>query len=392
MKILFIANRAEFGGAPKSMLELIEILMRDYGITIEVVTSSKNAIAKFCEERNIKYYAVGHTSFAVGKGSTPIRRMVKTLLLPYYYIKCWVKNKNAFLSACEQIDFSEIDIIHTNSNRDCLGAMLNKKYHIPHVWHLREFGKEDYNIRYLKFKYIDFMNKNTTSFIAISDAVKRAWCDKGLEESKIVRVYNGIKLPNGNFVKKKNDDETLRFAYLGIVCPSKGQFDAIKALSKVDKNIAQNIRIDFWGDCNALPEYTNKMKHFAKKHGINNYIKFCGFSDNIWEILPNYDAAMVCSRAEAFGRITPEYMSNGLLVIAGNTGANSEIIEDGISGYIYEHSDLQQLADTIEKVYLSSDEDKILISENAKKRAKFFSDKNYAKNIVDFYSNLLSED
>ncbi|MDO4556726.1 MAG: hypothetical protein Q4B70_16555 [Lachnospiraceae bacterium] len=87
MKILFIANRAEFGGAPKCMLELITQLIDKYGVTIEVVTSSEGPIAKWCMEHNIRYYAVGHTSFAVGKGSTVFRRLAKTVLTPYYFLK-----------------------------------------------------------------------------------------------------------------------------------------------------------------------------------------------------------------------------------------------------------------------------------------------------------------
>lgn len=396
MKILFISNKSEFGGAPKCMLELIELLTRFYNIEVEVVTYGDYKISAWCRERNIKYYAVGHVPFAIGKGSTPVRRFGKTILTPMYYAKSYLQNKKAFNKACQMIDFSSIDIIHTNSNRDCLGAMLAQKYNIPHVWHLREFGKEDYDIRYLMSNYIGFMNKTTDYFIAISEAVKKVWIEKGIDKDKIVRIYDGIKMPDREVIekaekhKKENNDQKVKFAYLGIVCPSKGQFDAVKALDYLPKEILKNIQVDFWGDCDCLPEFTQQMKIYAKEHGYPDAISFKGFSNNVWNELPNYDGALVCSRAEAFGRITPEYMSIGLQVIASDTGANPELVEDGVSGYLYNHADLKDLASKILTVYRSSNETKRIISNNAQKRSQMFSDKIHASKISEFYTNIVS--
>ncbi|MDO4556727.1 MAG: glycosyltransferase family 4 protein [Lachnospiraceae bacterium] len=293
------------------------------------------------------------------------------------------------------MDFKDIDIVHTNSNRDCLGAMLAKKYKKPHVWHLREFGREDYDLRYLMPNYIHFMNTTTDYFVAISDAVKRAWVDKGLKEERIYRIYDGITLPQAETIQKadafhnRGNKNTLHIAYLGIVCPSKGQLDATKALSYLDLNIVQNIKLDFWGDYKCLPEFTHAINAFAEKHGYPEAISFKGFTDNIWNELPKYDAAMVCSRSEAFGRITPEYMSLGLQVIASDSGANPELIEDGVSGYIYKQADLKDLAEKIKQVYIQNTTDWKKISNNAKLRVEIFSDTNHAKNMYSFYRRIV---
>lgn len=395
MKILFVANRAEFGGAPKCMMELIDILTVKYGVEVEVLTHGENDITAWCKERNIVSYAVGHVPFAIGKGSTPFRRFAKMLLTPYFFLNSQRKNKKAFERACQMIDFSDVDIIHTNSNRDCIGAMLSEKYKIPHVWHLREFGKEDYDIRYLKWRYISFMNETTTAFIAISDAVKKVWIKKGIPKEKIFRIYDGIHLPAEDIVNKAKEhqeakkDDILTFAYLGMVCPSKGQFEAIKGLAKVDKKIQENIKIDFWGDCNALPEHIAQMTRFAEKEGIGECVNFCGLTNDIWNVLPEYDAAMVCSRSEAFGRITPEYMSLGLQTIVSDTGANPELVEAGVSGYIYEKGNVHALAEKIEKIYHCSKEEKKVIAQQAKDRASMFSDDEHAKRVYAFYNELL---
>ena len=50
------------------------------------------------------------------------------------------------------------------------------------------------------------------------------------------------------------------------------------------------------------------------------------------------------SKNEAFGRVTVEYMLQNLAVIASDAGANSEIIENGVSGLLYRLGDVDDLA------------------------------------------------
>lgn len=397
MKILMIADKSEIGGAPKCMLELMELLREKEDVEFEVATFGDEKIAEWCRQRHIKSYALGHIPFAIGKGSTPFRRVAKTVLTPLYYLKSRSANQKAFRKACEIIDFSDIDIIHTNSNRDCIGAMLSAKYNIPHIWHLREFGREDYDIRYLKSDYINFMNQHTTRFIAISDAVKRVWIEKGIDPKKIIRIYDGIHLPDAAAVnraqenKKNTADRPFRIAYLGIVCPSKGQFDAVRAVTLLDEAIRNNIHIDFWGDCNCLPEFTNRMKNYAVNHGCGDSVSFRGVTDNIWEVLPNYDAALVCSRSEAFGRITPEYMSLGLQVIASDRGANPELVEDNISGYIYRYGEISHLVELIKKAYDNSPQIRREIGIHAQNRAQQFSDRIHAQEVYKLYRDVVKK-
>ena len=52
---------------------------------------------------------------------------------------------------------------------------------------------------------------------------------------------------------------------------------------------------------------------------------------------------------EGFGRVTIEYMMAGLCVIASDTGANSELIEDGKSGLLYQYGNTCFLVNAIRK-------------------------------------------
>ncbi len=66
------------------------------------------------------------------------------------------------------------------------------------------------------------------------------------------------------------------------------------------------------------------------------------------------DCVLVCSKSEAFGRVTIEGMKSGRVVIASNTGAGSELIEDGKNGYLFSPEDAETLAQIVEQIYHSS--------------------------------------
>ena len=56
----------------------------------------------------------------------------------------------------------------------------------------------------------------------------------------------------------------------------------------------------------------------------------------------------MCSRSEAFGRVTVEYLRRGRPVIGTRSGGTPELVEDGVTGFLYEPGDCTALAHRIE--------------------------------------------
>ena len=98
-----------------------------------------------------------------------------------------------------------------------------------------------------------------------------------------------------------------------------------------------------------------------------------------------YDVAINCSKCEAFGRVTVEYMTAELCVIAANTGANEELIEDGFNGLIYNYDSDKDLC---EKILYVKNNRKIInvLGKNAHKKVKEkFSKQRNSNEIVKIY-------
>ena len=190
MKVLYITDRDDKFGAPKSMVEMILNLRKKYEIEPIVITSIKNNINKICEENGIENYVTYHQKHLYVKTGNLLNDIIK--FVPRY-IRYIVGNHKAKIEIQKKINMQEIDIIHTNTSSLDIGAILAQKYHKKHIVHLREFGDKDFNMKSYRKKYIDFFNKNTTCFFAISNAIKKGWEEKGIDKEKIVRVYNGRK-------------------------------------------------------------------------------------------------------------------------------------------------------------------------------------------------------
>ena len=125
------------------------------------------------------------------------------------------------------------------------------------------------------------------------------------------------------------------------------------------------------------------------KKTINKYTLYnnnlLGYCDNMSPKLSEYDVGIICSKSEAFGRITIEYIRAGLYVIASNTGANPELIQHKKLGILYEYGNIKSLAKCIEHIFYHKD---VLHTDHSTNN--IFTIEDYAENIYKIYQELLS--
>lgn len=387
MKVLYISNSDDKYGSSKSLLDMVVKLKSNYNVSPIILTPIYNDINRKCEELHIENYYLRYYSFMYANSRKLTLNTIKGLLKAIVYKPL---NKITVYRLNRKIDFTKVDLIHSNISVIDVGANISKEYRIPHVWHLREFGQEDFKLKSLKHDYIKFMNEHTDIFISISKAVKTTWIRKGIEKNKVKVIYNGInekKFFSPNSEKKQ--DASLKIVFSGALTEHKGQHQLIEALNLIPLKIKENIFIDFIGAGDSM--YENKLKDKVSEYGLSKNVNFLGYQNNIEELLPNYEVGIVCSKSEGFGRVTVEYMMNGLCVIASDTGANTELIDDGINGYIYKYGDYQNLASKIEYVYINREIINI-IGNNAitKSLDEYTSDLN-AKNIYKTYVDIVKD-
>lgn len=390
IRVLYVPSSDDKYGAPKSMMELVKNLKERHGIEPLLLVCSEGLITKWCKENNIEYYILNQPAFMVVGGSNTFRKIVKHSLYPILKLKYMINYKKAKKNIEEIMNNKQIDIIHTNVNRIDIGAYYALKHNIPHIWHLREFGKEDYNCMYLRRDAISFMNKSATRCIAISNAVKKAWVEKGLDNRKLEIIYNGIDLSKfSNTYVEKGEKEKIEIVFAGIISETKGQIYLIKAIELLPEEIKNKVHVDFYGG--GREKYIKKLSNYVHKKELDNYISFKGYSSNLYEIFPNYDIGVVASKSEAFGRVTVEYMAAGLCTIVSDTGANTELIQNDENGYIYKYKDIQELSNIIKDLVNNKEKIKRVSKYSFDNVKNKFSMDICSDNIYNLYTRILEE-
>ena len=128
-----------------------------------------------------------------------------------------------------------------------------------------------------------------------------------------------------------------------------------------------------------------------KKKKMSDNVIFWNECDNVSQILSSMDVGLMLSKNEAFGRVTVEYMLQNLLVIATNTGANSELIADGVTGYIYQIGNYNELAKKMKKCIDNKNEMIRIAADGRKFAMQHFLSTENTKAVYAVYEEVLSE-
>lgn len=355
MRVLFVPDVYEEGGAFCSFTEMVYNLKENHDIEPVILCSKVGRYTSFAIGNEIEYHVAGYSAFFINLGSRPLIRILKRLFIPIFYVRYKIGNFIALKYVSKYIDMDSIDLIHTNVNRNDIGALLSRKYGKKHIWHIREFGTvadvrgNGYYFYSLRSNYIKFMNNHTDTFLCVSQAVAKQWVAKGIDERKISIVYNGVRSCDQNKVRIRdcNLETNIRIIMLGYICPQKGQSQLIEALKYIGLEKRKRILVDFYG--NYHKSYRASLERYVKKLGMTEQIHYKGYDSDVTENLSNYDIGVVATVAEGFGRATAEYMMAGVCVIASNTGANEELVDNGQTGLVYQYGDARDLARCLEK-------------------------------------------
>ena len=230
------------------------------------------------------------------------------------------------------------------------------------------------------------MQTFSSEYIAISKSVMNKWIDRGLSKEKMHLIYDGVRT-DIYLKKEKKVNNIIKIIFLGGYTVNKGQEELIEAINLLEPEDRNMLKIDFYG--NGSKRYIRFLKHKLDKYQLNKIVTLNNYDANIYKKLNIYDIGCTCSKAEGFGRVTVEYMLSGLCPIVSNTGANLEIVDDKISGIVYEKGNIQDLKEKIKYCINNIHTIEILGKEAQKKAYNNYSINIHTKNIISLYNNIL---
>lgn len=374
-KCLVVLQGPELTGASRSLLDWTSVVNNEYHF-IFVVPSKKGGVVEELKKRKSNYISLKYYLPVIKNIEGTVKEKLKNLLRRILY-----NSVNRFslikLNKVLKKKKHSIDIVHSNSFTVDFGAKFADKYNIKHVWHIREYMKEDYNTIHMNSNKIKKLAEHSSA-IFISNALRNHFCERYKFLNTSV-IYNQVKY-NDKYSKERIlfEDKKIRVLIAGALVQSKGQLIAIKAIELLVRK-GYNIFLFIAGDG---PE-RQSLENYCKINNLDN-IEFIGFQNNLIDFRKNIDIALMCSSNEAFGRVTIEAMYYENLIIGANSGGTSELIEDGINGFLYELNNTIDLSEKIEFAINNKDIAEKIIN-NAKKNAIIKYSRPIFSQIIEIY-------
>ncbi len=378
MKICFISHSSAKGGAERSLIELIDSL-KTKGVDAFVIIPSYGLLVKEFKSRGIAFRIIPYRWWMSNKESPFLKRIAKIVL-----------NFAMVIPVAITIMRHRCDIVCTNTITVCVGAFAAKILGRPHIWYIREFGYEDHGLVYDLGTRLSLwlMDHLSSICIANSNAVAKKY-EQFIPKQKLRVVYQAVDVQyQGSFsslISKEQAD--IKCLIVGALQEGKHQEEAIRAIGELaSKGI--NARLYIVGDGN--PKYKQFLRTLVTQNSLEKCVRFLGYVNNPFPLMRQADVVLMCSRAEAFGRVTIEAMKAGKPIIGARSGGTEELIRVGFNGLLYTPGNYKELAEKIIYLYRHPEIARQM-GENGQKWSKQrFTEERYGNEVFAILKQLVS--
>ena len=349
LNIMYIAHERKMGGASLCLLTLAkEMRAKGHNVCV-VVPFGRSPIAKKLREAGIRTINIFSGWWMMPAYWGVLLKTAFRVLYATEGIAAWRISRH--------IRKEQIDIVHSNSSVIDVGAKAAAMNGVPHVWHFREFGDLDYRLMFLKGrrKSIQYLNDSNGIHIFISRCLREHYRELMGEKRNRV-IYDGV---SDDYMNLRQDDMKGEPTFLiaGNLQRNKRQDIVLKAVKLLKEKGVTGFKVIIAGGIASTRDsqkYAKELEGFIRENGLDN-VELAGFVSDMNALRMRSDVEIVASSMEAFGRVTVEAMLSGNPVLAADSGASGELIEDGKTGWLFETGNEYALADKMFMVIENKD-------------------------------------
>lgn len=324
---------------------LIEKEMSESGLQSYIIGIEKNTISAYIKayKRLAKYIKMGSYDCVVFHHSAPLM---------------WI-----FLPLIKQKFKTKFVVLYSHNN----------------YANLVKLGQKSSFVRQKLFSYA---YHKADAVISISKSVRNSVISYlPNDESKNVVIYNGVNTDKFYVVDRIKLKGKMKIAYVGRITKEKGVQILIKALARIEK---EKYIADIYGD----GPYIEEVKRLVITLGLEDSIFVHGATREVERCMAEADIFVHPALwEEGFGITLVEAMSSGLVVVAAEVGAVSEIIEDKKNGFIFSKGNDEQLASVLDCIMDMDSVELDCIRSFARQRGLEFSIQKMADKFDAFLQN-----
>ncbi|MBI3561238.1 MAG: glycosyltransferase family 4 protein [Gammaproteobacteria bacterium] len=317
---------------------------------------------------------------------------VVTIALPKAnrYLPLWAAKRLARI-----IDTQQIDILHMHWAKDLALAVLAKRWakrRVKLVYTRQMMLTRDKHDPYHRFMY-----RHVDLFLTITRELADLAQDfLPMPKDRIKTLYYGVEQPPRLTPQQRAELRaalripTDRFALgmVGRIEAHKGQQVVVEALKQL-MNQGVVLHLTLIGPA-MRSDFEAKLKQGISEARLTPYISFYGSHPNPIEIMSAFDALVLATRKETFGLVLIEAMRNGVAVVGTNAGGVVEIIEDGITGLLFEPGNAVQLAEKLLLLMLNKPLAQALAAAGKTKADRLFAQETHYDQLLAWMNGLIN--
>jgi glycosyltransferase involved in cell wall biosynthesis len=320
-KVAHFIDSHDPGGAETVVIEICRKI-DTYGFTPEVYHFGNPWLEEKCREYNIPSFFVPGHRFYTSVVTLPLFTPIFIRFLRYRHV----------------------DILHSHLFGPVTGASFATYLAgIPHIGTFHDIYTIEEKPK--RVRYIRLSSILGTRLITVSHQMKTYLASLGKFDNKTLEtIVNGVDTDRFNLTVGRKQYPDLRLKTEDIVLTCVGRLEKIKghdillkAVKKIKPKDHVKLLIVGEGPCR------QEIERQINEEGMKGTVLMLGQRNDIPALLNLSDCFVLSSRSEGLSCSIIEAMAAGLPVVATDVGGNSELVANGINGYLVPPDDSDAL-------------------------------------------------
>jgi glycosyltransferase involved in cell wall biosynthesis len=281
--------------------------------------------------------------------------------------------------------------VHTNSLKAAVyGGLAARIAGIPVAWHIRDRVSPDY-LPISAVRMVRWLAPRLTTVVIANSHSTLSAMEIPIGAGDVIPspvVFDAVTRELSKLRAKAVRNGKLTVGMVGRIAPWKGQDVFIDAFARAFPDgpaRAVIIGAPLFGE----DDYADGLRRQAKRLGLNGRVQFSGFQEDVGSQLQGLNILVHASIVpEPFGQVVVEGMAAGLPVVASGAGGPAEVIENDVTGVLYEPGNSHELAACLRR--LADDPSmRRRLGKAAAVRAGDFAPEVIAKQVFGVYRSIL---
>jgi glycosyltransferase involved in cell wall biosynthesis len=201
-----------------------------------------------------------------------------------------------------------------------------------------------------------------------------------VDKNKLVLINGeGVNIEYFDGCPSINSNEFFEFLFIGRIIKEKGILDFIAAAKKIIYTYPDyKVKFSILGSFDRGNRSSLSENEFYNEIGLFSQISYLGYESDVRGYIDSCDCVVLPSYREGLSRVLLEAASMYKPIITSNVPGCSDLVVDGINGYLCEAKDYISLSDAMYKMFVASEQLKFSMGVSS----RILVEKKYSSKII----------